>query len=320
MDLGQVYRGRTVLVTGAGGFIGSHLVETLLDLGARVRALEPVPLTEAVNLASVGERITYYQRSISDHIPLDDTMEGCDFVFHLAANASVALSTTNPSLDFEINVAGSHRVIEAFRRRGRGTLLFTSTASVYGEPQQAQIDERHPLRPQSPYAGSKLAVEYLLDAHARCYGFDHRRVRLFSTYGPRQRGYVMFDLLEKLRRDPRQLEVLGTGEQRRTYSYVSDTVKALLWVAAHPAAQGEVFNIGGSEPVSIKNLAELIVSTIGIPRPTITFTGRSWKGDIRQLHGDWSRLRGLGFNPDVGLQEGIRRLVDWHRREYSPPW
>jgi nucleoside-diphosphate-sugar epimerase len=81
-----------------------------------------------------------------------------------------------------------------------------------------------------------------------------------------------------------------------------------------------VFNIGGSEPVSIKNLAELIVSTIGIPRPTITFTGRSWKGDIRQLHGDWSRLRGLGFNPDVGLQEGIRRLVDWHRREYSPPW
>lgn len=319
-DLLTAYQDRLVLVTGAGGFIGSHLVEGLVGLGARVRALDHQPREAQANLAAVIDRIDYVQRSLGEDSPLDDVVGGCDYVFHLAANASVPLSAEQPALDFELNVGGTYRVMEALRRTGAGRLIFPSTASVYGEPVRDPMDESHPLRPQSPYAGSKLAAEFLLDAYARCYGFDHVRARLFSTFGPRQRKYVMFDLLEKLRRDPRRLEILGTGRQMRTYSYVADTVQALLHLGAHPDARGEVFNIGGEQPLSIRELAELIVETIGIEPPEMVFTGQSWPGDVQRLIGDWSRLRGLGYRPAVGLREGLRRLVEWHRSEYAPPW
>jgi len=272
------------------------------------------------NLSPVIDRIEYVQRSLLEPTPLDDVVAGCDYVFHLAANASVPLSAQQPAMDFELNVAATHRVMEAFRRTGGGRLIFPSTASVYGEPARDPMDESHPLQPQSPYAGSKLAAEYLLDSYARCYGFDHRRVRLFSTFGPRQGKYVMFDLLEKLRRNPHRLEILGTGEQLRTYSYVADTVQALLFVGAHPQARGEVFNVGGEEPISIRSLAELIIETVGIDPPEMVFTGQSWPGDVVRLIGDWSKLRALGFTPAVGLREGLQRLVAWHHEAYMPPW
>ncbi len=320
MDLRNAYDQRSVVVTGAGGFIGSHLVEALVKLGARVRALDHLARDAQVNLAAVIDRIEYVQRSLDQDVPLDDVVGGCDYLFHLAANASVPLSSERPGMDFEINVGGTYRVMEAFRRAGAGRLIFPSTASVYGEPLRDPMDETHPLRPMSPYAGSKLAAEFLLDAYARCYGFDHRRARLFSTFGPRQRKYVMFDLIEKLRRDPRRLEILGTGLQLRTYSYVADTVQALLHIGAHPDARGEVFNIGGEEPISIRELAELIVETLGIAPPEMVFTGQSWPGDVQRLIGDWSKLRALGYEPRIGLREGLRRLAAWHRGEFSPPW
>lgn len=320
MDLHQEYAGRTVLVTGAGGFIGSHLTDALVGLGARVRALDHILPAGGGNLAGCLEKIAFLTRSLAEPGPLDDIVAGCDHVFHLAANASVPLSSEDPGYDFELNVAATQRLMEAFRRVGAGRFIFPSTASVYGEPVRDTIDETHPLQPQSPYAGSKLAAEYLLDAYARCYGFDHRRLRLFSTFGPRQRKYVMFDLLEKLRKNPRRLEILGTGAQRRTYNYVSDTVHALLFVGAHPDARGQVYNVGGDRPVTIRELADLIVRTVGIDPPEIVYTGQSWPGDIVNLVGDSSRLQALGYGTVVGLDEGLRRLVDWHRREFSPPW
>ncbi len=320
MDLRGAYDGRRVLVTGAGGFIGSHLAEALLALGARVRALDHQPPEAAVNLAAVLDRVEYVRLSLAEDAPLDDVVDGADYVFHLGANASVPLSSEQPAMDFELNVGGTFRVMQAFRRTGGGRLVFPSTASVYGEPCRDPMDEAHPLHPQSPYAGSKLAAEYLLDAHARCYGFDHRRARLFSTFGPRQRKYVMFDLLEKLRRDARRLEVLGTGLQMRTYSYVEDTVQALLHIGAHPDARGEVYNVGGEEPITIRDLAELVVAAAGIPRPEMTFTGQSWPGDVQRLVGDWGKLRALGYRPVTGLHEGLRRFVEWYRAEFAPPW
>ncbi len=320
MDLDRSYGGRTALVTGAAGFIGSHLVERLLELGARVRAADRLDLDACENLAAARERIEYRQSLLGPGSELDELVGGCDFVFHLAGNANVALSSEQPAMDFDANVATTFHVLDAVRRLKAGTMLFASSASVYGEPQRVPMDEEHPLRPQSPYAGHKLAAEVILEAHGRCYELDIRRVRLFSTFGPRQRKYVMFDLLEKLRRDPRRLEVLGTGEQVRTYSYIADTVDAFLHVAAHPQARGAVVNVGGERPVSIRELAELIVGAVGIPQPQIAYTGQSWAGDVVRLYGDSQRLAALGFKPRVGFEEGLRRLVDWHRAEYAPPW
>jgi UDP-glucose 4-epimerase len=130
----------------------------------------------------------------------------------------------------------------------------------------------------------------------------------------------MFDLLEKLRRDPHHLEVIGTGHQVRDYNYVADTVQAILLVGAHPEASGKVFNIAGGRPTTVRELVDLIIDLVGIDRPEITYTMESWPGDVLQMMANTSRLAGLGYERKVGLQAGLGNLIDWHRQEYSPPW
>lgn len=322
MDLLQNYAGKNVLVTGAAGFLGSHLTDALVRAGARVRALDDLSDGRLDNLAASRDRIDFVEGSITDAGTLAAAVAGCEVVFHLAANASVPRSSENPAYDFERNALGTFRVLEALRARGEGRLVFASSAAVYGEPQteSGRMPEDHPLVPKSPYGATKLAGEYLLETWGRCYGLDHRRVRIFNTFGPRQRKYVMFDLLEKLRRDRRHLEVIGTGEQVRDYNYVEDTVLAILLVGSRPEAQGNVYNVAGGRPISIRDLVSLLIELLGIDPPEITYTMQSWKGDVVRMIADTGRVTELGFHPAVGLAEGIRRLIDWHRGEFRPGW
>jgi len=323
MNLEHFFAGKTVMVTGAAGFIGSHLTDALINLGAEVRGLDDLSDGKIENLAAAIERIDFVEGSITDAKTLDGLIKGCDVVFHMGANASVPRSSENPAYDFQANMVGTFEVLEAIRRHGAGRLLFASSAAVYGEPQteSGQMGEDHPFVPKSPYGGTKLAGEFMIDAYARCYDLDHRRVRIFNTFGPRQRKYVMFDLLEKLRRDAVNLEVIGTGEQQRDYNYVGDTVLALLMVASHPDAHANVYNIAGGRPISISQLVDRIIDLTGIKRPAITYTMQSWPGDVMRMVADTSRIENeLGYKPLVGLDDGIRNLIDWHRGEYGAPW
>ncbi len=320
MNFTAEYADKTVLVTGAAGFVGSHLVDRLVELGTRVRALDDLSDGDLDNLRLSENRIDFIHRSVADPGGLDDVVGGCDFVFHLGANASVPRSVERPDVDFESNVVGTHRILESIRRTGAGPLIFTSSAAVYGEPRTPAMDEDHPRTPISPYAGTKLAGEHLVASYCRCFGLDRRTVRIFNTFGPRQRKYVMFDLLEKLRKNSSRLEILGSGDQVRTYNYVADTVTAFLLVGVHPDARDNVYNIGGTRTISIREVAALIIELLGIDPPEIIYTGESWKGDIQRLCGDIGRLQGIGYEIEVGLEKGLRRLIDWHAEEYSPPW
>src|SRR5688572_15043149 len=213
MDLRREYEHRRVIVTGAAGFVGSHLVDALVAYGAQVLAVDDFSDGLESNLAASRSHIEFVCRSVVQESGLDEVIARAEVIFHLAANASVPRSVEHPAADFETNVLGTYRVMEAARRAGVKRMVFTSSAAVYGDPVREPMDESHPFLPKSPYGGSKLAAEFLLDSYARCFELDHRRLRLFNTYGPRQRKYVMFDLLEKLRADPKHLSMLGSGDQ-----------------------------------------------------------------------------------------------------------
>ncbi|HOX25704.1 MAG TPA: GDP-mannose 4,6-dehydratase [Candidatus Krumholzibacteria bacterium] len=300
-----------VLVTGGAGFIPSHLVDLLVARGARVTVLDDLSAGTRENLARVAGAIEFVEGSVADRDLVDRVVAGQEWVFNFAANADVPRSVKHPDTDFTSNALGAHHVFDACRRHGVGRVVQASTAAVYGEPRYTPMDEEHPLRPISPYGASKLGAEALGFAYHHTYGLPFTALRIFNTYGPRQPRYVIYDLFRKLERDRRRLEVLGTGEQVRDYCYVADTATAFLAVAGDEGTIGEVYNIAGGQPVSIRELVALILETLGLADTEPYYTGQSWPGDISRLVADVTRLRARGFAPTVDLREGLRRFAEW---------
>lgn len=304
------WTGRKVLVTGGAGFIPSHVVDMLVERGADVTVIDNLQAGRLDNLAQSRESIRLLQHDIRDVDALRIAAEGCEFIFHLAANASVPNSLKDPRYDFETNSLGSLNVYEAAKDLGARRVIYASSAAVYGEPQYVPTDEQHPLTPASFYGESKLVGERLGMMYHRMFGLGFTAIRIFNTYGPRQPRYVLADLIRKLRRNPEALEVLGTGEQVRDYCYAADTAGAFIAAAENDSMIGGAYNIAGGNPTSIKDLVALILKVMDLPDCRITYTGQSWKGDIDRLIADISKIRATGFAPRVGLEEGIRLTIE----------
>lgn len=304
-------QGSRVLVTGGAGFIASHLVDLLVAEGARVRVLDDLSAGKLDNLAVVWEDIEFIEGTICDPETVDRAVAGCRLVFNFAANADVPRSVKHPDIDFQTNSIGMFNVLTAARKHGVERTLQASTAAVYGEPEYVPMDERHSLKPISPYGASKLGAESLGLAYHHTYGLPFTPIRIFNTYGPRQPRYVIFDLFRKLQKDADHLEVLGTGEQVRDYCYVTDTANAFLALALNPETDGRVYNIAGGRPVSIRDLVSMILTTLGYEGTEVTYTGKSWPGDITKLVAGLDRIREAGFAPTVDLETGLRNFADW---------
>jgi UDP-glucose 4-epimerase len=309
-SFGKDLSGKRVLVTGGAGFIGSHLVDRLVEAGAEVRVLDNLQAGRSENLDGVRSRIDFRTGDVRDAAAVDDAVHGCDLVFHLAANASVPFSVEDRAYDFLTNTLGTFHLADAVVRHRVRRVVYASTAAVYGPPRYTPVDEDHPLDPISPYGGSKLSAERLLVAYARTFGFELVAVRVFNTYGPRQPRYVAYDLMQKLKRNPDRLEVLGSGNQLRDYAYVRDTVEAFVLAGEVPATAPLLLNVSGGRTVSIRELVVHILRTLGLENTEVVYGLPSWTGDIDVLSGDIRRLRSYGWEPTVTLEEGLRRLAD----------
>jgi UDP-glucose 4-epimerase len=305
------------LVTGGAGFIGSHLVDALVDAGANVTAIDNLKKGRLENIAGSKDHINFRKIDVRDYNRVKEVVKDQQIIFHLAANASVPTSVSDYCYDFETNAMGTFNILRAAIENKVKKVIFTSSAAVYGEPVYVPTDESHALNPVSPYGSTKMTGEAIGLAYGRTFGIDFTTVRVFNNYGPRQTHYVIYDLLEKLWKDSARLEVLGDGTQVRDYCYVADGVRALLLIAEKDCSRGQVYNLAGGNPIQIRDLVKLIIDVLGLKRVRVEYTGYSWKGDINRLIADITKIRELGFEPEINLRDGIIKMVKWYEKVIS---
>ncbi|MFC5973896.1 NAD-dependent epimerase/dehydratase family protein [Halomarina salina] len=297
--------GRTVLVTGGAGFIGSHLVEALAETND-VRVLDDLSTGRAENL---HRDATLVRGDLCDPDTLDEAMAGVDLVFHEAANASVARSVEDPIASHQVNTAGTLGVFERARVADARVVLASSTA-IYGDPTEVPVTEDEPTTPQSPYGVEKLSGDHYARLYHDLYGLETVALRYFNVYGPRQAGGeysgVITTFLEQACAG-QDITVEGDGSQIRDFVHVSDIVRANL-LAATTDEVGEAYNIGTGRSVSILELAELIRDLSGSRSEIVHVDERP--GDIHASRADISKAKAsLGFEPTVTLREGLGGLV-----------
>lgn len=297
------------LVTGGAGFVGSHLVDRLVSQGRRVIVVDSLDAGTERNLAQSRDRITFLKADTrGDSWWPDHRLGRIGRIFHFAANASVPRSSEDPSYDLTTNIQGTLNMLRLAKRHG-SSFTYISSAAVYGNPQYAPMDEGHPTVPISPYGTSKLSGELYVDLFRREHGLDTHTVRYFNCFGPRQPRYIVHDFLRKALAETDEFEVLGTGEQVRTQLYVSDAIDATLLVAEK--GDYEPYNVGSDLSFSVLDLAKLVLEITGNGKKRIVTTGTSWPGDIYTLLPDTSRLKTLGFEASVPLEEGLKGALAW---------
>ena len=304
--------GLAVLVTGGAGFIGSHLVEYLVDLGARVTIVDNLSTGSEENIAGVRSRVELKEVDLDRFLADSQTdFSAFDIVFHLAANAYIPPSVENPVFDYETNLKNTFFLLEKIRQTASAPRLVNiSTAGVYGNPVRLPISESDPAIPISPYGVSKLAGERYVAVYSDIYGLCANSLRYFSVYGPRQRKQVVFDFLEKLEKEPSRLVVLGDGTQERDFAYVTDVVRATVLVATAAPGRGEDYNVASGGTVSIGELAEAVCRIRG-GQARVEYTGKIRPGDAEKWRVDISRIEELGFKPEISREEGLRNVVEW---------
>lgn len=317
--LQSAFTNNKVLVTGGCGFIGSHLVETLTAQGALVTVVDNLQAGHKENLPLSGTNIDFVESDVRDAATIEQIVTRVQprYVFHLAANASVPGSVEDPVYDFQANCDGTFILLNALRLTGGcEKVVVASSGAVYGEPASFPIREADPLKPISPYGASKLNAEVSSRMFAQVYGLPVAIARLFNAYGPRMARFVLLDFLRKLQKNPKALEILGTGQQVRDFTYVADTVQALMLLALH-GGEAEAYNVSSGTSYSVTELAHKLIAALGLTGQTeITYTGNSWVGDAQKWEVSIEKMCQLGYQPAVTLDEGLQRTIEWFQSKH----
>ena len=304
---------RKALVTGAAGFIGSTLTDRLLSMGVEVVGYDNYSTGQKPFLDG-ARKSPAFREVINDvlNLPaLTEAMRGCDAVFHLAANADVRFGLEHPRKDLDQNTIATWTVLEAMRATGVKRIAFSSTGSIYGEPEVHPTPETAPFPVQtSLYGASKLAAEGMIQAYCEGYGFQGFIFRFVSILGERYTHGHVFDFYKKLLAHPDYLDVLGDGHQRKSYLYVQDCVDAILLAMSTSQAKVNIFNLGANEYCEVNNSIGWICETLQLT-PRLEYAGgkRGWVGDSPFIFLDCSRMRALGWKPKLSIREGVIATV-----------
>ena len=314
----MIWEQKEVLVTGAGGFIGSHLTEALVKAGANVRVFIRYNSRDGRgNLEDleprVLEQIEIIAGDLRDVDAIERSVKGCNAVFHLGALVGIPYSYKNPREVVETNIMGTFNVLTAARDHGVDRIVHTSTSEVYGSARYVPIDEAHPLQGQSPYSASKIGADMLAESFYASFELPVVTIRPFNCYGPRQSARAIIPTLitqaiacEEIR--------LGNTDARRDFTFVTDTAEAFMRAAQAPEAVGKVINVGSGQEISIGQLAQVIINTVQGTSKIVVDEAR-----IRPIRSEVNRLLAdnrlaketLGWEPGVSLEEGIKRTVAW---------
>lgn len=310
-----------IFVTGAAGFIGSHIVDRLLADGHEVVGYDNLSTGRErfLEKAAASPRFRLVRGDTLDADALRAAMEGVDTVFHMAANADVRFGTDHPRRDLEQNTIATANVLEAMRASGARRIAFASTGSVYGEPEVFPTPETCPFPVQtSLYGASKLAAEAQIAAYCAGFSFQAWVFRFVSILGERYSHGHVFDFYRKLRADPREIEVLGDGRQRKSYLYVGDCVEGIMTALAKADAAVNLFNLGADEYCTVDESLGWICAELGVdPRRRYTGGARGWIGDSPFIYLDTARARALGWAPRLGIRDGVLRTLRYLREN---PW
>jgi UDP-glucose 4-epimerase len=304
------------LVTGAAGFIGSHLVDQLLNKGWDVVGFDNLSSGRKENLGSANEfpQFRFIEGDLADLHNIRQALGECELVFHLAANPEVQRGSVEPSLHFQQNLLTTFNLLEAIRARGTHTkLVFASTSTIYGEPSIMPTPENYgPLLPISVYGSTKLGCEALAASYTQLLPLQVIIFRFANVVGPRARHGVIYDFILKLRRNPSELEVLGDGTQTKSYLHVRDCVDAFLATINDSfwETSVDVYNIGTAEQTGVLRIAETITQAMNLRNVTIRTTpgpqGRGWPGDVKTMQLDISKMERRGWKPKMNSDAAVR--------------
>jgi len=302
-------------VTGAAGFIGSHLVDRLLRDGEDVIGYDNLStgMPEFIADARCYPSFTFVKGDLLDTDALTKGMRGASRVAHLAANADVRFGLDHPRKDLEQNTIATFNVLEAMRANNIKEIIFSSSGSIYGEANIVPTPEDAPFPVQtSLYGASKLAGEGMIAAYAEGYGIKARIFRFVSLLGERYSHGHIFDFMRQLAKDPERLHVLGDGKQRKSYLHVQDCIDGILLGSTATDERIQIFNLGTDEVCQVFDSVGWITGRLKLS-PRLSFSGgrRGWIGDIPLIHLDTSRIRSIGWRPKRSIREAVELTVDW---------
>jgi NAD dependent epimerase/dehydratase len=314
----MIFKNKKILVTGAGGFIGSHLTERLVELGANTKAFVRYNSRNDWGLLELLPRekldkIEVIMGDLKDADAVRHAVEEVDIIFHLGSLIAIPYSYIHPRETIETNIMGALNVLTAAKENTIEKLVHTSTSEVYGTARYVPIDETHPLQGQSPYSASKIGADKIAESFFRSFDLPVAIIRPFNTYGPRQSARAVIPTIITQALTGEKI-VLGSLHPTRDYTYVKDVVEGFIKIAESPKSVGEVVNIGSNFEISIGDLANKIISLIGknaeiIPDPVRI---RPQDSEVERLWCDNTKAkRLLGWEPTTSLEEGLKKTIDW---------